>query len=199
MQERYAVLGWGSLIWDLDNLAPHVTGEWMMSSGPLLPMEFSRISPKRKMGLVVCLDAEVGTPCATHAIASRRSSLEQAITDLAARERAPRDMIGGLCLASGAVQGQATIADVVRDWCTRAGWQGAVWTDLRPNFAEHTGAGFALTEARAYLRTLSGENLAEAVRYIQNAPAATDTPLRRALSDDPWWRKQAERLDSHRV
>jgi hypothetical protein len=33
-------------------------------------MEFSRISPKRAMGLVVCLDPAAGVPCPTHAIGS---------------------------------------------------------------------------------------------------------------------------------
>ena len=48
-----AILGYGSLIWDLEILAPHVAGNWEMRAGPSLPMEFSRISKKRKLGLVV--------------------------------------------------------------------------------------------------------------------------------------------------
>jgi hypothetical protein len=44
------------------------------------------------------------------------------------------------------------------------------------------------------LRCLTGDSLDEAVRYIENAPAATDTPLRRALSADDWWRAEARRL-----
>ena len=190
MRGRYAVLGWGSLIWDLDDLAPKVTLPWQMEAGPRLPMEFSRISPKRKMGLVVCLDAAVGVPCATHAIASERATLADVIADLAARERAPKDMIGGVCLATGHAQGRPEISDRVRDWSTQRGWQGAVWTDLRPNFAEHSDTAFSLGAALSYLRTLTGENLAEAVRYIHLAPATTDTPLRRALASDAWWQDQ---------
>ena len=190
MQGRYAVLGWGSLIWDLDDLAPKVSLPWQMEAGPRLPMEFSRISPKRKMGLVVCLDASAGVPCATHAIPSVRSEMADVIADLAARERAPEQMIGGVCLSTGASQGRAEIMDTVRNWCAATGWQGAVWTDLRPNFADHATAAFSLETALSYLRTLTGENLAEAVRYIHFAPAATDTPLRRMLAADPWWQAQ---------
>ena len=94
---RIAILGWGSLIWDLETLAEHVTGEWNMSAGPPLPMEFSRISPKRKMGLVVCLDPIDGVDCPTHVIQSAKNNLDEAISDLAARERAPIERIGSFC------------------------------------------------------------------------------------------------------
>jgi hypothetical protein len=192
-QHRYAVLGWGSLIWDLDTLAPHVRLPWAMQAGPRLPMEFSRVSAKRRMGLVVCLDPS-GVPCPTHVIASTRDNLAEAVGDLAHRERAPRHRIGGVCLATGDAQGREAIAGVVHDWCGAAGWTGAVWTDLLPNYAELLGEAFTIERGIAYLRTLAGESLDEAVRYIENAPAATDTALRQRLAADPWWRTQAARL-----
>ncbi len=195
LQDRYAVLGWGSLIWDLETLAPHVRLPWAMGAGPRLPMEFSRISAKRRMGLVVCLDPEIGVPCATHAIPSVRGRLAEAITDLAMRERAPETRIGGVCLGTGARQGREGIAAIVRDWCREAGWTGAVWTDLLPNYAETAGEGFSIDRGLAYLRTLSGGCLDEAVRYIENAPETTDTPFRRRLAADPWWRAQAARVE----
>ena len=185
-QQRYAVLGWGSLIWDLDTLAPHVRLPWAMGAGPRLPMEFSRVSPKRRMGLVVCLDP-AGVPCPTHAVASTRGRLDRAI----AESRAPRAGAGTpdrrrLPRHGGACQGRKAIVVTVRDWCRGAGWTGAVWTDLLPNYAEMLGEAFSIERGHAYLQTLAGESLDEAVRYIENAPAATDTPLRRRLNTDPW-------------
>jgi hypothetical protein len=56
------------------------------------------------------------------------------------------------------------------------------------------GEAFSIERGAAYLRTLAGESLDEAVRYIENAPATTDTPLRRRLGADPWWQAQAVRL-----
>lgn len=192
---RYAIIGWGSLIWDLDNLADHVRGAWHMGTGPRLPMEFTRVSPKRKRALVVCLDAEHGAGCATNAIASVRESIEGAIEDLARRERAPLEHIGALCLASGHTQGsKPEVAEAVRAWCEAGGWAGAVWTDLPSNFAQALGEPFSIPRALGYLRTLAGESLDEAVRYIEQAPPATDTPLRRALGRDAWWRAEARRL-----
>jgi len=181
-----AVLGWGSLLWDLDNLAPHVHGDWALQSGPALPMEFSRISPKRRMGLVVCLDTTHGVNCPTHAITSTRPDLATARADLALRERAPLERIGYASAKTGFGR-LPEVVTAVQNWCAIQGWDGAVWTDLEPNFAAHTGQNYTLAAAFAYLQTLTGENLAEAHRYIQNAPRWTQTPLRNQLQLNPWW------------
>jgi carbonic anhydrase/acetyltransferase-like protein (isoleucine patch superfamily) len=47
---------------------------------------------------------------------------------------------------------------------------------------------FSIAAGIAHLRELPEGNLAEAFRYIRNAPLGTRTPLRRALACDPWWR-----------
>lgn len=194
MATRYAVIGWGSLIWDLDDLAPKVEGPWHLRAGPRLPLEFTRISPKRKQSLVVVVNAEYGRPCPTHVIASRRGTLAEAIADLAARERTTEAGIGGVCLNSGVRQNSdLRVAELVAEWCTASGWDGAVWTDLPSNFAAETGEPFTLETAVAYLKTLTWESLDEALRYIESAPAETDTPLRRRLAADPWWRAEAAR------
>ncbi len=194
MKGHYAVLGWGSLIWDLDDLAPHVALPWRMNAGPELPMEFTRVSPKRKMGLAVCLDPEHGAPCPTHAIASRRGALDAAVADLAVRERTQPRHIGGICRETGTAQGRSEIARHVQEWCEAEGWAGAVWTDLQTNYTETLGIGFSIEHATGYLRGLTGDSLDEAVRYIENAPEGTDTPLRRALAGDPWWQAEARRV-----
>ncbi len=191
---RYAVIGWGSLIWDLDDLAGKVEGGWAMGAGPALPLEFARVSAKRRHALTVIVEEAHGAPCPTHAIASTRDRIEAAAADLAARERAPAARIGAVCRATGARRASAPgIVERVADWCAAEGWTGAVWTDLPGNFAEITGRPFGLDTARAYLRELPERGLDEAVRYIESAPAATDTPLRRRLAADPWWRAERAR------
>ena len=132
LKGRIAVIGWGSLIWDLDNLAPFVTGDWMMGAGPSLPFEFTRVSPKRKMGLAVCLDYTNGDPCPTNAILSIRDDIDEAAEELRARERAKViDYIGMIHPASGARRSSIPeVADIFADWCRRTGAAGAVWTDL---------------------------------------------------------------------
>ena len=183
-----AILGWGSLIWDLHDLGSKVTGAWEMGQGPHLPMEFSRISPKRRRALVVVLDPDHGAPCPTHAIASRRADIAEAVADLAARERCSPARIGAVCPAAGRAQARApAIAEAVARWCRAEGWRGAVWTDLAPDFAVRTGAPFSVERGVAYLAGLAGESRAEALRYISRAPVETDTPLRRRLAGEAWW------------
>ena len=189
MTGQTLILGYGSLLWDLDDLAPHVRGGWRMAAGPALPLEFSRVSPKRKLSLVVVIDTLAGAPCPTHVIDSARGSVAEAVADLAARERTEAAHIGWVDAATGASRSnRAGVAGTVRDWCEATGARGAVWTDLDGNFERATGAPFTIARGIAYLKTLEGDGLAAAREYIDGAPVQTDTPLRRALNADPWWR-----------
>lgn len=196
LQGRIAVIGWGSLIWDLDDIEPKVEGAWLMRAGPRLPFEFSRISPKRKYGLTLCLDPDHGEECPTHAILSRRDDIHQAAEDLRARERAQSiEEIGAFCARTGFTRSRIPeVTEIFSAWCDATGAAGAVWTDLARNFEEMGGGDFSLSTATAWLRRLTGESLEEAVRYIEFAPETTDTPLRRALAGDEWWRAEAEKL-----
>ena len=196
LRGRIAVIGWGSLIWDLDDLAPKVTGEWLMKAGPPLPFEFSLVSKKRKMGLAVCLDPDHGDVCPTHVICSAKQDIHEAAEDLFRRERSPSvDFIGAYCAQTAFLRTRlAPVGDAVRRWCDETGAAGAVWTDHASNFAQFHGAGFSVERAVAYLKSLTGESLEEAVRYIEYAPETTSTPLRRALGADTWWREAAARL-----
>lgn len=185
-----AIIGWGSLLWDLERLAPQVEGDWLRGAGPRLPIEFCRISPKRRGGLTLVLDAEHGAPCPTHVIRHRQEpaggdALAQAKRDLAARERTPESRIGW------ATRETASRADAfgatVQAWLARSGFAAAVWTDLESNFHQVAGVPFTLAAAEAHLQRLAGEDRAEAVRYIHFAPEETQTPLRRYLLTRPWW------------
>ncbi len=190
LRGRYAVIGWGSLLWDLDDLAPKVEGPWLRGGGPRLPLEFSRISPKRKRSLVVVIDPDCGAECPTHAIASRRDDLRAAAEDLMARERAQRiDQIGAVCVESGFSRASApAVAALAAAWCRETGARGAVWTNLPRNFEAETGAPFTVEAGLSYLRGLVGDSAAEARRYIEGAPAETVTPLRTRLAREAWWR-----------
>lgn len=85
---RIAVIGWGSLIWDLRDL--DIEGEWN-TDGPLLPIEFARVSGGNRLTLV--LVDNVPLQPALWAI-TRKASLAEAVTDLATREGTPASNIG---------------------------------------------------------------------------------------------------------
>ncbi|MEM0924248.1 MAG: hypothetical protein AAGI13_14460 [Pseudomonadota bacterium] len=188
---QVAIIGWGSLIWDLDDLAARVSGPWRIEEGPELPLEFTRISPKRKNSLAVCIDERHGTLCKTHIIASSRADCTEAILDLAKRERTDTQNIGALCLRTGIRKSiSPRIRATVDAWAKSTRWSCAVWTDIGSNFEEEQGEPFTVAAGIAYLRSLKGESLTEAIRYISQAPASTDTPLRRALDKEEWWQRE---------
>lgn len=192
-EERVAILGWGSLIWDLDNLAPHIEGGWRMAAGPRLPIEFSRISQKRRGGLTLVVDTDHGAACPTHVIAHRGSDVAAARAHLAERERAPERLIGWAS-REAVWSPEDPAAPLVADWLRCGGYSGAVWTALEGNFSDVSGRAFSMTTAEAHLQTLGGEDLAEAVRYIHYAPTETDTPLRRHLAGSAWWEEAVRML-----
>ena len=185
---KIAVIGWGSLLWDLDDLTPHVSGDWQVADGPRLPFEFVRVSPKRKQALVVVIDENHGVHCTTSHIESTRDVLELTIEDLARRERTTTQHIGYVSRDGTVTQSRHEFAaESVKGWLQRSRFDAAVWTDLAGNYLETLGEPFSVAGAIAYLSTLTGESLIEAHRYIESAPRNVETPLRAALREEAWW------------
>ncbi len=89
---KIAVLGWGSLIWNPREL--RISGEWH-SDGPLLPVEFARVSQDERLTLVLYPEAE---PIQVLWALSACPSLEEAEENLADREGTSRHRIGYLSL-----------------------------------------------------------------------------------------------------
>lgn len=184
---KIAIIGYGSLIWDLDDLAPKVAGPWQRGIGPQMPVEFARVSPKRKLGLVLVIHEDVPQASRTSYLLSNRDTLDQAVIDLAERERTDREHIGFSTRAGDHYSRTAGIAQTVDKWLSETQLDAAVWTDLNGNFDDHTGETFSHEAGISYLRKLSGASLSEAWRYITYAPSETDTPFRRYLATDGWW------------
>ena len=98
---KIAVIGFGSLLWDLDDLAPKVSGKWKMYEGPVLPLEFSLVSKKRHFALALVIDYLDGAHCPTCVIDSIRSDISASVADLAERERMAPSNIGFIDRDSG--------------------------------------------------------------------------------------------------
>ncbi len=180
---RIAVVGYGSLIWDLENLSPFVDGDWQLGTGPQMPVEFSRVSPKRQQALVLVIDETLDHQCKTSVIDSRRNDLDLAIVDLAARERCETDMIGFISTCGKFHRP----LECATDWLEQTGYDAVLWTALPGNFHAEINQSFNHENGRDYLKTLTGPALEEAWRYIECAPEVTDTPFRRYLRGDDFW------------
>jgi len=185
---RIAIIGWGSLLWDLDNLSPFVKDRWLVNSGPRLPLEFSLVSSKRLGALALAIDHENGNDAPSSTIYSTRNEIAAARADLAARERCHLDGIGFIDRSSSNshCRSLATLA-AIKAWFDQSPIDAAVWTDLAPNFFRRTGQEFSLENAERYLLSLAERPLREAKRYVTNAPGGVDSPLRNLLNQKSWW------------
>ncbi|MBN9306926.1 MAG: hypothetical protein BGO82_05510 [Devosia sp. 67-54] len=183
---KIAILGWGSLLWDSRKDFDGQHEQWS-EAGPLLPLEFSRISESRKGALTLVIDEQHGMPCATSFAISKRADPDDAICDLRCREGTTLKNIGvffadGSRPARGASKETLAAIEAVAklekiDVIT--------WTALTSNFNKKTGRPFSVAGAVAYLKALPGEARLLADEYVRRAPGAVQTPLRAALAADP--------------
>ncbi len=80
-----AILGGGSLLWEGGLEFDKWHGSWE-SDGPILKLEFSRVSEKRLKALILVIDIDHGVDTAVAWCLSKRATLADAICDLRARE-----------------------------------------------------------------------------------------------------------------
>ena len=180
---KIAVLGWGSLIWDRRDLP--IVGEWQ-HGGPILPIEFSRISSNGRLTLVI--DEEHGADVPTRYARSAGGSLTDAIDGLWNREgRPPRDRIGFVNLVSDTEQDWSrqrhpAACDRIKAWARAQNWEAVVWTALISNFSEKRGESYSSEAAARYFSDLTGETRIRAAEYVGKAPQEVDTPFRRLVA-----------------
>src|SRR5690606_21037100 len=87
---KIGIIGWGSLIWNSQALNYDTDFGWR-EDGPLLPIEFARISNNGRLTLVIKKRANIVTTL--YAI-SKYKEIDEAILDLAIREGCGKNKIG---------------------------------------------------------------------------------------------------------
>lgn len=183
---RFAILGWGSLIWDPQDL--ELATEWMLD-GPSLKLEFSRLSRSRGGALTLVIDPVHGEANTVLYALSARSAVEDVISDLRRREITSAERIGFFDVPSGRQRCNAdpSAAAGLRMWTRAKHLQGTVWTDLSSNFCEERGCGFSIDAAAQYLLyDLHEPGLSRAKEYVRRTPTEISTPLRRRLENERW-------------
>src|SRR5271166_2484521 len=132
---RIVVLAWGSLVWDPRDL--QAAAEFA-PNGPLLPIEFCRISADGRLTLAV--DETFGANCTTYSAPSALQSLNAAIENLSLREgmRNTRE-VGFIELASGkqsqtALQRHPEAVASIAALAASNGCDAAIWTALASKF-----------------------------------------------------------------
>ncbi len=180
-----AILGWGSLIWDKRSLP--ITGDWQRG-GPILPIEFSRVSSDGRLTLVI--DPQNGAGVTTRYALSASVNLNEAIACLREREGTTKERIGFVNLVSNTErewsrQQHPGACDAIKAWAQAHDWQSVIWTALPSNFESEGRPPFSVPAAMAYVNGLTGETKTRALEYLQRAPEEVDTPIRRQLLAQP--------------
>ncbi len=185
---KSVVLAWGSLVWDPREL--QIAAKFT-ANGPLLPIEFCRISGDGRLTLAI--DETFGALCKTYSAPSALESLDAARDNLCLREgMADGRAIGFVEPASDnqsdfAVQSHPQVVATIGAWAELLGYDAAIWTALTSNFEEWGKGGepFSVSAALRYLETLEGEDsakFAQALAYIRKAPPEVETPVREEVA-----------------
>jgi hypothetical protein len=181
---KSVVLAWGSLVWDPRDL--RIAGKFM-ANGPLLPIEFCRVSDDGRLTLAI--DETFGALCKTYSAPSSLESLDAARDNLCQREgMADARAIGSVEPASNAqsdlpLESHPQVVATIAAWAESLGYDAAIWTALTSNFEDWGKGGepFSVSAALQYLETLEGEDPAkfvQALAYIRKAPPEVETPVR---------------------
>lgn len=186
---KIAILGWGSLLWDKENSVEF--DQWRNSwgyDGPILKLEFSRISESHLGALTLVIDDEHGNPVTVAWCLSKRTRLEDAVCDLRCREGTTVGNIGRLDLASLADRSNNDTAEnSILTWARLKKLDAVVWTALQSNFKKKTNEPFSVAAAVSHLKGLGSDGKAKAAEYVWRAPDFVKTRLRTALQKEPWF------------
>ncbi len=180
---KIAILGWGSLIPSPRDLS--IAGDWQ-EGGPILRIEFSRISSDGRLTLVI--DLLNGSAVNTFYATSTYDQLEDAVCNLMAREGTGRKNIGIVSKrnAETNVVNHPQILPTMQGWLNASSFDGVIWTDLKSNYQAERDAKFSINDAHNYLETLPPVCKENARRYIKQAPVQTKTALRQYLETRGW-------------
>ena len=188
---KIAVLAWGPLVRDRGNVRGAAK---FAPNGPLLPIEFCRVSGDGRLTLVI--DETFGAVCTTYSMPSALDDLYAATEDLRIREEMLYARgIGFVEPASGkssdvAMRRHPQAVETIMAWAQANGYDAAIWKIVAGNFAEPAKGGepFSVTAAIRYLEKLEARdaaNFASALAYIRNAPPEVQTPVREEV-DRRW-------------
>jgi len=180
---KIVVLGWGSLIWDPGNLK--IKSKWQ-KDGPILPIEFARISKGGRLTLVIFEEFPSLQVLWNY---MDFDDVTKAINNLKERERTPDvNNIGYINLLQETQRSKNdNISLIIGDWVKTKQIDAIIWSDFRSNFEDNFGDKFTLENVIKYLDELPLKRKIEAQNYIVNAPEQIQTKFRRDIQKNLEW------------
>ena len=176
-----ACLGWGSLIWDPQDLS--IRGCWF-DDGPLIPLEFARQSMDDRITLVI---SPAARPVRSLWTLMDSYSLEDAKEQLQLREKTKNpEHIGNW---SRGEQSPKWIPEL-SEWALTRNIDSVIWTALPPRFKGENNRPPSVEDVLRHLRALPKPARDEAEKYIRRAPGQIDTAYRKRIEAElqllPW-------------
>jgi hypothetical protein len=176
---RIAILVWGSLYWDKRNL--ETTDEWFYD-GPVLPIEFARISNGNRLTLVI--KPAFDNVITLYAI-SAHDTLAAARENLRSREGTENvNNIGFIDFTTNTQQvrqANAFMIDILSQWNTERNFDAIIWSDFSPRFSDAINQQFTLQNVITFIDNLPEAEKRSALQYIRNTPHQINTRFRNAI------------------
>lgn len=188
-----AILAWGSLIWD-DNWPEFdkQRGDWL-KDGPILPLEFSRVSASRDKALTLVIDTVNGSDCKVMYAESRRTNPDDAIADLRDREGTIMNHMGFYLAKDPTRKCVPPVPPSIPVWASGKKIEVVVWAGMPSNFPEKNAVKastkFSVEAAVTHLQNITPKGKAAAAEYVWRAPKLVVAPLRTRLEAEPWFEK----------
>ncbi len=183
---KIACIGWGSLIWDPRELK--IENGWH-DDGPMLPVEFTRIS---KDGRVTLIIDKCAKPVRTLWALMTCKDLDEAKESLKKREGTDISLIHSV------IQHKETtdeIEIIVQNWIKLKGFDGAIWTGLSYSNKAKRRRRPTVEEIITHLTNLDENTKQSAEKYIRMAPKQIDTKYRRIIEKKFSWTPEEKCCD----
>lgn len=175
---KIAILGWGSLIWNPEILKFDKKYDWN-KKGPILPIEFSRISRNGRLTLVI---SENGSNVQTLYAYSSENTLDGAVQNLRKREGTTIANIGSYAKVTEQFSpSNFEFKQNILDWINDKEIDAVIWTNLSENWDSFT------QNRIEYLNSLENETKQLAKEYIVKTPEQIKTNLRKQIEKELNW------------
>ncbi|CAG5015606.1 hypothetical protein DYBT9275_05370 [Dyadobacter sp. CECT 9275] len=183
---KIAILGWGSLIWLPKELKFDTNIGWK-ENGPVLPIEFARISKDGRLTLVITAN---GTEVPTLYSVSSFDNLDLAVLNLAVREGSGRMSIGYYNKTKDEFSSiEFSFKENIKNWIQTTDFDGVIWTNLPEKWIlnDENETKIDPDERVDYLKKLKGNQSALAEEYIRNTPKQIATKYRNQIIKTLGW------------
>jgi len=186
---KIAIIAWGSLIWQPKDLLFDTEFSWK-EDGPILPIEFARISKDGRLTLVI---TQNGTFVPTLCSLSKYETLDEAILNLAVREGSGRRSISSYNKSKNEFSHNVFFKERIVDWINEKGFDAVIWTNLGENWdikneTKKIVKTIKPDERIEYLTNLKGNASALAEEYIRKTPLQIRTKYRAKIEEELNWK-----------